>query len=215
MSTPVAIASESPYTVEAGVALADAGGNAVDIAIGAALAATVSEALMCSLGGSAFINIKLAGAEPELIDGADAMPDIPESELAGGTRFWREAHIPYGDGISINVGHASVAVPGMLRALEMAWQRHGSLPWTEIIAPAIALARAGVTANQTLVNWLDMAGRAVFFQQRESRDTFFPDGSTPLQHGDFYRPPHLAESLENIAREGADALYLGELGRAP
>jgi gamma-glutamyltranspeptidase/glutathione hydrolase len=59
-----------------------------------------------------------------------------------------------------------------------------------------------------------MAGRAVFFDQRESRDTFFPDGSTPLQHGDFYRPPHLAESLELIAREGADALYVGDLGRA-
>jgi len=57
--TAVAIASESPYTVEAGAALAEAGGNAVDIAVGAALAATVSESLMCSLGGSAFVNIKL------------------------------------------------------------------------------------------------------------------------------------------------------------
>ena len=35
--TPVAIASESPYTVDAGVALADSGGNAADIAVGAAL----------------------------------------------------------------------------------------------------------------------------------------------------------------------------------
>jgi gamma-glutamyltranspeptidase/glutathione hydrolase len=134
--------------------------------------------------------------------------------LDSGARAWRKAHIPYGDGISINVGHASVAVPGMLRALELAWQRHGSLPWAEIAAPAVTLARSGVTANQTLVNWLDLAGRAVFFEQQESRDTFFPDGSTPLQQGDFYRPPHLADSLELIAREGADALYAGDLGRA-
>jgi gamma-glutamyltranspeptidase/glutathione hydrolase len=212
--TAVAIASESPYTVEAGAALAEAGGNAVDIAVGAALAATVSESLMCSLGGSAFINLKLPGGEPELIDGADAMPDIPESALEAGSGAWRQALIPYGDGIAINVGHGSVAVPGMLRALELAWQRHGSLPWVEIAAPAVALAQSGVTANQTLVNWLDMAGRAVFFDQPESRETFFPDGSTPLQHGDFYRPPHLAESLELISREGADALYLGDLGKA-
>ena len=212
--TAVAIASESPYTVEAGSALAEIGGNAVDIAVGAALTATVSEALMCSLGGSAFINMKLPGGEPELIDGADAMPRIPEQALASSAKAWRTADIPYGDGISVNVGHASVAVPGMLRALELAWQRHGSLPWAEIVAPAVALARSGTTANQTLVNWLGMAGHAVFFDQEESRATFFPDGSTPLQAGEFYRPPHLADSLDLVAREGADALYLGDLGKA-
>ena len=72
-TTAAAIASESPYTVEAGRQLAEMGGNAVDIAVGSALAASVSEALMCSLGGSAFIAIKIPGAAPELIDGADAM----------------------------------------------------------------------------------------------------------------------------------------------
>ena len=213
-STAVAIASEAPDTVAAGRQLAEAGGNAVDIAVGAALAATVSEALMCSLGGSAFIQVKLPQQQPELIDGADAMPHIPEAALHSGQKAWQEACIPYGDGISINVGHASVAVPGMLRALELAWQRHGSLPWAEVLAPAVALARSGTTASQTLDMWLGMAGRAVFHQQRESRETFFPDGSTPLRQGDFYKPPHLDQSLELIAREGADALYCGDLGAA-
>jgi gamma-glutamyltranspeptidase/glutathione hydrolase len=212
--TPVAIASESPYTVEAGRLLAEAGGNAVDIAVGAALTATVSEALMCSLGGSAFINLKLPGRPPELIDGADMMPSVPEEARRGTDRAWKTADIPYGDGISVNVGHASVAVPGMLRALELAWRRHGSLPWREVLAPAIDLARSGTTANQTLVMWLGMAGRAVFYEQQESRETFFPDGDTPLQQGEFYKPPHLDSTLEQIARHGADALYRGDLGAA-
>ena len=212
--TAFAIASESPYTVTAGRDIAAMGGNAVDIAVGSALAATVSEALMCSLGGSAFIAIKLPGQAPELIDGADAMPFVPESELQRAQAGWKRASIPYGDGITVNVGHGSVAVPGMLRALELAWRRHGSLPWRELLGPAIALAKSGVTANQTLVKWLAMAGRAVFFEQRESRETFFPDGENPLGHGDFYRTPHLDSSLELIALEGADALYRGDLGRA-
>jgi gamma-glutamyltranspeptidase/glutathione hydrolase len=200
--------------VEAGRQLAEMGGNVVDIAVGCALAATVAEALMCSLGGSAFINIKLPGKDPELIDGADAMPHIPEEDRKNEQKAWTSANIPYGDGITINVGHASVAVPGMLRALELAWQRHGSLPWPEVVAPAIQLASSGVMANQTLVMWLGMAGRAVYFQQRESRETFFPDGSNPLRQGEFYKPPHLAGTLELVAREGADALYRGDLGRA-
>ena len=62
--TPIAIASESPATVEAGRLVAAMDGNAVDVAVGAALAATVSEALMCSLGGS------------------DAMPDVPEKPIS-------------------------------------------------------------------------------------------------------------------------------------
>ena len=213
-ATAVAIASESPYTVAAGRQLAEMGGNAVDIAVGAALTATVSEALMCSLGGSAFITIKLPGREPELIDGADAMPVIPEADLDNREKAWKQANIPYGDGISVNVGHASVAVPGMLRALELAWKRHGSLPWQQVLEPAIALAKAGTTANQTLVMWLGMAGHAVFYEQQESRDTFFPDGSTPLQDGEFYKPPHIDASLEQVARHGADALYRGDLGKA-
>ena len=213
-STPFAIASESPYTVAAGRELAEMGGNAVDIAVGSALAATVSEALMCSLGGSAFIAIKLPGEAAELIDGADAMPRVPSPDITDSKRFWKQAAIPYGDGITVNVGHGSIAVPGMLRALELAWQRHGSLPWRELLGPAVALAKNGVEANQTLVKWLAMAGRAVFFEQEESRSAFFPDGVNPLQEGQFYKPPHLDSSLELIAREGADALYRGDLGRA-
>ena len=200
--------------MQVGRQLAEMGGNAVDIAVGAALAATVSEALMCSLGGSAFIAIKRPGQAPELIDGADAMPCIPPQDLAGQDRVWKQASIPYGDGITVNVGHASVAVPGMLRALELSWRRHGSLPWRDLLGPAVALAKSGVTANQTLVNWLGMAGKAVFYAQAESRKTFFPDGATPLQQDEFYKPPHLDSSLELIAREGADALYRGDLGRA-
>ena len=212
--TSAAIASESPHTVNAGAQIAAMGGNAIDIAVGCALAATVSEALMCSLGGSAFICIKIPGQQPELIDGADGMPSIPEEELHNRERAWQEVHLAYGDGISVNVGHASVAVTGMLRALELAWKRHGSLPWKEVVTPAVELARTGTTANETLVKWLAIAGKAVFFSHKESRESFFPDGENPLQQGEFYKAPHLDASLELIAEEGADALYKGDLGRA-
>jgi gamma-glutamyltranspeptidase/glutathione hydrolase len=211
--TAAAIASESPYTVAAGVGIAEAGGNAVDIAVACAIAATVSETIMCSLGGSAFIALKLPGEAPELIDGADAMPRIPTSVEAS-KAAWKRAHIPYGDGITVNVGHAAVAVPGMLRAVELAWRRHGSLPWSVLVQPAVDLARSGLTASHTLVKWLAMAGNAVFYEQPESRASFFPDGVNPLAGGDFYVPPHLADSLDLIAREGADALYRGDIGRA-
>ena len=75
-STKVAIAADSPETVRAGQIIAENGGNVVDVAVGCALAASLTEVLMCSLGGSAFISIKLPGERPVVIDGADAMPVI-------------------------------------------------------------------------------------------------------------------------------------------
>jgi gamma-glutamyltranspeptidase/glutathione hydrolase len=134
--TAAAIAADSPFTTVAGVHIAELGGNAVDIAVAAALAATLSEILMCSLGGSAFLMIQMPGKPVELIDGADAMPSghlHSDPETAG----WREVHLPYGDGITVRGGQASVAVPGMLAALETAWQRHGSLPWPRISSASI------------------------------------------------------------------------------
>ena len=207
--TRVAIAADSPNTVQAGAMIAERGGNVVDIAVATAIAAAHTEILMCSLGGSAFINIKLPSCEPEVIEGGDAMP-FDATGLRPEAASWRKAMIPYGDGITVNVGHGSVAVPGMLRALETAWQRHGTLSWKEIMAPAIHFARHGATTNQTLAAWLDLAGEAVFSVQKESRETFFPNGK-PLRAGDVFTIPDYLSTLEHIADEGARAYYQGEI----
>ena len=113
--TRAAISTASPYSTAAGARIARQGGNAVDIAAAAALAATVAEVLMCSLGGSAFFMIQLPGASPELIDGADMRPQASSSSIEE-SPAWRKVHIPYGDGIDIVAGHATVGVPGMLAA---------------------------------------------------------------------------------------------------
>ncbi|MDJ0832068.1 MAG: gamma-glutamyltransferase [Gammaproteobacteria bacterium] len=207
--TRVAIAADSPDTILAGSMLAEQGGNVVDIAVATALAAAHTEILMCSLGGSAFINLKLPGQDAEIIDGGDAMPNSAVG-LRAEDASWRQARIPYGDGITVNVGHGSVAIPGMLSALETAWQRHGSLPWREIVAPAIHFAREGATVNQTLAAWLDLTGEIVFSAQPHSRDCFFPGGNM-LRAGDCFTVPDYLASLELIAEEGARAFYAGDI----
>ena len=96
-NTKFAIAADSPETVRAGQIIAENGGNAVDVAVACALAASLTEVLMCSLGGSAFIAIKLPGEKPIVIDGADAMPEVSRIKA----HAWREAEVPYGDGITV------------------------------------------------------------------------------------------------------------------
>lgn len=200
------IAADAPLTAHAGAEIAQAGGNAVDVAIAAALAAMISEVLMCSLGGSGFIMVRDPDGQPELTDGADAMParcDDPQ---------FREVSLAYGDGITVRCGYGTVAVPGCLAALELAWKRHGSLPWKDIVAPALGIAARPVPAGPTLGKWLAMAGKAVFYEQTASRECFFPDDNALVENQEFIIP-HMTDTLDQIAREGADALYRGDLGR--
>ena len=208
-STKIAIAADSPETVKAGQIIAENGGNIVDVAVACAIAASLSEALMCSLGGSAFIAIKRPGEKPVLIDGADAMPEIPGAK----PHAWREVELPYGDGIKVNVGHGSIAVPGMLKALEEAWRRYGQLPWREVVAPAIRMAGNGVAANLTLATWLKLAGNAIFYFQPESRKCFFPSGKA-IQENEMFTLPDYEQTLEAIAEEGARIFYEGYIAEA-
>lgn len=205
-----AISADSPLTVQAAVGVARQGGNAVDIAVSAALTATVAEVLSCSLAGSAFVMIHLPGGVTELIDGADAMPTV-ERIPGRESPAWRRVRLPYGEGIEVMAGPASVAVPGMPAAMELAWRRHGSLPWREIAAPALALARGRVPVDATIEKWLQVAGRALFWQQEASRSVFFPDGKQPLRRGQWFRVPRLDWTWERLASEGLRALYDGEL----
>jgi gamma-glutamyltranspeptidase/glutathione hydrolase len=208
-STKIAIAADSPETVSAGQIIAENGGNAVDVAVGCALAASLAEVLMCSLGGSAFISIKLPGEKPVVIDGADAMPTISRVK----THAWREVVVPYGDGIAVNVGHGSIAIPGMLKALEETWKRYGHMPWKEVMVPVIQMAKKGVTANITLAAWLELAGKPIFYPQIESRKSFFPTGS-PIRENDIFTLPNYDQTLEAIAAEGARVFYEGHIAEA-
>lgn len=206
--TRAAIAATSQSTVDTGLRIAREGGNAVDIAVAAALTATASEILMCSIGGSGFIMLRMPGQPAELIDGADAMPGLA-APITGEPR-WREAHVPYGDGLHFMVGHGAVAVPGLLAALETAWQRHGSLPWPEIVAPALELTRRGWPVAMGTASWLDLTGEPVFGQHAASRACFWPDERL-VRTGQTMCIPGLDSTMAAIAEHGADALYRGDL----
>jgi gamma-glutamyltranspeptidase/glutathione hydrolase len=205
-----AIAAGSERTLAAGERLAELGGNAVDIACGAAMTAMVSEILMCSLGGSAQVMLRV-GRVTELIEGADVMPGqgapLPVREPR-----WREVDVPgdLGRRVRVRAGHAAVAVPGALAALETAWRRHGSLPWHELVAPAYELARDGVPAAVETARWL-AAARELFAADALCRQSFFAGGSEPVAAGALLRIPHLADALDYIAREGARAFYRGDI----
>ena len=136
----VAIAAPNEASADAGEQIARAGGNAVDAAIAAALVPMVNEVGLVSLSSGGFITVQPPdGGPPQTVDGWMDMPGRGRP-LGGGT--W-DVDTEYGGGVTITIGPGSVATHGSVAALEEAHRRWGSLPWRELVAPAIDVARRG------------------------------------------------------------------------
>lgn len=211
MSTGVAVAASNHLAAGAGVQLAESGGNAVDAALAAILVSMVCEPGICSPAGGAFVTVALAdGSPPTTVDGNVEMPGrgLPPEAFGRGLR---EVTTEYGGGLTMTVGHGSVATPGALAALDLAHRRYGRVPWRDVVAPAVTAAREGFPLGSASAFYLGYVHETVYGWHAESRAALrHPDGRL-VDAGEVVRIPCLADSLQLIADEGSDALYRGDL----
>jgi gamma-glutamyltranspeptidase/glutathione hydrolase len=201
-----AIAGGHPRTAEAGARVLEAGGNAVDACIAASFASWVCESPLTGPGGGGFMLVHLAGDRRTRV--LDCYVSVPSG--AGGEMEAIDVDFSGDSSQVFRIGAASVAVPGALAGLEEAHRRFGTLPWRELLEPAIALARDGVeiTSEQA---YLHAILDVILRHTGESRRLF--GGDAPLAAGDRLVQRDLADTLGVFADEGARALYRGDIGR--
>ena len=159
-----AIAAGSRPTAEAGARVLEEGGNAVDACIAAAFAAAVAEGPLTGPAGGGFFLAWVAG-EVTVLDCFFAAPSRPLGAI-------EDVMVDFGDSTqSFHVGEGSVAVPGLIPGLEEAHRRFGTMPWSELVEPAIELARTGIetTAAQDILHTIltgilqrDEGGRRIY-----------------------------------------------------
>ncbi len=210
MVNRVAVAASNALATDAALRLAESGGNAVDAALAAILVAMVCEPGICSPAGGAYVTIAPAdGSTPVTVDGNVEMPGrgLPPEAFGRGLR---EVTTEYGGGLTMTVGHASVATPGALAALDAAHRRSGLAPWREVVAPAVDAARDGFPLGSASAYYLGMVHDSVYGWHPDSRAALHDDGGL-RRAGDILKIDHLADSLQLIADEGADAFYRGDL----
>src|SRR5581483_7185476 len=126
-----------------------------------------------------------------------------------------EVDLAFGDGQTTQmfwIGESSCAVPGVVAGLEAAHRRYGLLPWRELLAPAVELARDGVELTRPQAHMHAILDPILRFSA-EGRRVYGRNGSR-LVAGDKLRLVDLADTFEAIGRRGAAAIYSGERARA-
>lgn len=206
----MAVAATGPVSVEAGLAAARAGGNAVDAAIASMVAAMGTEPGVVSVLGGAFVSVWPAGGEPEVIDGNVEMPGRGRPREAFGAGV-RAIDVAYGGGITLYAGHGSVATPGAFAALGLAHERHGTAAWDQVLAPSIAALRSGYRLGAAAARYLALTHESVFGWDEHTRPLVSRADGSPLQSGDLVRSTDLADTLELIGAQGHTSVYTGEV----
>jgi gamma-glutamyltranspeptidase/glutathione hydrolase len=204
-----AVAAGHPLTAQAGAEILAEGGNAVDACIAAGFVSWVTESPLTGPGAGGFMLVHRARDRSDRM--LDFFVSIPGRGLKApaGARMV-EVDVPFEKHTTqlFRIGAAACAVPGAVAGLGEAHRLYARLPWAELVAPAIEIARKGVELNPEqafLHAILDVALRA----GEEGRKIY--GRSAPLAQGDKLRMADLAVTLEHLAEEGAGAFYGGEL----
>ncbi|HYP24707.1 MAG TPA: gamma-glutamyltransferase [Actinomycetota bacterium] len=201
------IAAGNKSGTESAAEVARQGGNAVDACLAAAITGWVAEPFFTSLAGSGFVAVRTPEGKVEIIDGNNAMPTTEPAEPNQGVR---RVFLEYSNGMYTGIGGGAVAVPGVLAAVRVAWERHGKIEWPALFQGAIEVAREGLPFPKTSAYYLSVTWNEIWSQFEGSRELFVVDGR-PMREGETLCQPDLADALERIAEEGPDVFYCGDV----
>ncbi|WP_337881587.1 gamma-glutamyltransferase [Rheinheimera sp.] len=197
----------NPLAVEAGRQILAKGGSAVDAAIAMQLMLGLVEPQSSGIGGGLFLlHFDADKKQLSSIDGRETAPQQAGPDLFrlnGQLQPWREAF----------VGGKSVGVPGVMKALELAHQRHGKLPWASLFDAAIQTAEQGFVVSPRLAGLLAANWNPGLTNFAASRAYFQPDGQW-LQAGQRLKNLAYATLLRRLAKEGSAAFYQGDNAKA-
>ena len=211
------LATKHPHASAAGVEILEAGGNAIDAAVAACLAVGVVEPAMSGLGGGGYMTVATGGAVHVVAFPMQASGNAREDmfELTGRGAVGSFGWVEVKDDANL-AGPRSIGIPGAVAGLSLALERFGTMPWADVIRPAIRLASEGFQ-----IGWHDAFVLALNAERvvndADAASIFLPDGHIPK--GDGIQPgrleqPDLAGTLKALADAGPDDFYRGDVAAA-
>ena len=203
MTTYGIVAASQPLAARAGVQVLERGGNAVDAAIAANAAIGLMEPTGNGIGGDLFALVY--DANTGKLHGLNASGWAPAGRTVEFLRSKGIEEMP-------QRGIYSATVPGVVAGWDALRERFGTLPFSELLAPAIFYAENGFPVSPVIArSW----GRSAQFlsSHPNSKATFLVGDLAPAA-GDIFRNPDLGNSLRRIAEYGRDGYYTGATAEA-
>ncbi|MBU2438285.1 MAG: gamma-glutamyltransferase [Acidobacteria bacterium] len=194
------VVAAHPLAAEAGMAMLQLGGNAVDAALATAFALNVVEPFASGLGGGGFMVIHLAeGNKTTVINFREKAPQasFPEMFLEEGkpSRRLQTAH------------GLSVGVPGAPAGWDYALKTYGTRTLKDVIEKAIRYAEEGFTVSPTFSRINKDEYEKLLLNSGE--ESVYLNNGFPYEPGDTFRNPELAETLRIMADGGVEEFYTG------
>lgn len=207
------VAGGHPDTARAGAEVLRAGGNAADAAVAAVAASLCAEAGLTGLGAGGFALVREPDGRAELLDFFVTAPGLGRTPADREARSHLHPYeVPFRSAVQVfNVGPSSCATPGMPWGLATLHERHGRLPFSEVLAPAIRLAREGAV----LVEQQDYLHDILtgILTSDDGAGAVFAPGGRMLRSGQRLRFPDLADALDALARVGLTPFTTGRYAR--
>ena len=192
--------TSQPLASQAALDILKKGGNAIDAAIAANAVLGLVEPVSNGIGGDLFAIVW--DAKTKKLYGLNASGRSPYDLTLDYFKKNGYKKIP-------SLGPLPVSVPGCVDGWFELNKKFGTMPMSEILAPAVNYAREGFPVTELIAYYWELSAR-VLKQFPGFEEIFMPNGKAP-EKGEVFKNPYLANTLELIGKEGRDVFYKGEI----
>jgi len=193
------VVTAHPIATEIGFQAIQNGGNAIDAAVAAQFALAVVYPRAGNIGGGGFAVIRLSNGESKALDFREMAPALAHRDM------FLDAE---GNPISelSNRGPLAAGVPGSVAGMWELHQKHGSIPWSRLVQPAIDVAYYGFRITQDEADALNEK-QEDFTEANRYKPWVINDAS--WKEGDLVKQTQLSATLSFIRDLGRDGFYKG------
>ena len=200
------VVSQRKLASQVGAEILAKGGNAVDAAVATAFALAVVLPRAGNLGGGGFMLVYLAEEDKTIaIDYREKAPSRATRDL------FLDSEGNY-DKTKARFSLLSAGVPGTVAGLAHALEKYGTMSWSEVITPALNLAKNGFEVTHDIENVLTLYKKRLTSNLAASK-AYYKKDKVPYRAGETLKLPDLAWSLQQLKRFGPKAFYEGKIAK--